>query len=53
MGVDKARFRNSVIPDCELQLDIEAIRPQAEFGNIKEQPKLMEKEWPMPNGQPL
>ena len=26
MGVDKARFRNPVIPDCELHLEIEAIR---------------------------
>ena len=26
MSVDKARFRNPVIPDCELHLDIEAIR---------------------------
>ena len=25
MSVDKARFRNPVIPDCELHLDIEAI----------------------------
>ena len=26
MGIDKARFRNPVIPDCELHLEIEAIR---------------------------
>ena len=26
MGVDKARFRNPVIPDCKLELNIEAIR---------------------------
>ena len=26
MGVEKARFRNPVIPDCELILKIEAIR---------------------------
>ena len=26
MSVDKARFRSPVIPDCELHLDIEAIR---------------------------
>ena len=25
MGVDKARFRNPVIPDCRLELNIEAI----------------------------
>ena len=26
MSVDKARFRHPVIPDCELNLDIEAVR---------------------------
>ena len=26
MSVDKAKFRSPVIPDCELHLDIEAIR---------------------------
>ena len=26
MGVDKARFRNPVIPECKLELNIEAIR---------------------------
>ena len=26
MGVEKARFRNPVIPDCKLELKIEAIR---------------------------
>ena len=26
MGVNKARFRNPVIPDCELNLEIEAVR---------------------------
>jgi 3-hydroxyacyl-[acyl-carrier-protein] dehydratase len=26
MGIEKARFRNPVIPDCELLLNIEAIR---------------------------
>ena len=26
MSVDKARFRSPVMPDCELHLDIEAIR---------------------------
>ena len=25
MGVEKARFRNPVLPDCDLHLDIEAI----------------------------
>jgi len=26
MGIEKARFRNPVIPDCELLLKVEAIR---------------------------
>ena len=26
MSIDKAKFRNPVIPDCELHLEIEAIR---------------------------
>ena len=26
MGVEKARFRNPVVPDCKLTLKIEAIR---------------------------
>jgi 3-hydroxyacyl-[acyl-carrier-protein] dehydratase len=26
MSIEKARFRNPVIPDCELRLDIEAVR---------------------------
>ena len=26
MGIEKARFRNPVIPDCDLELDIEATR---------------------------
>jgi len=29
MSVDKAKFRNPVIPDCELHLEIEAIRSHA------------------------
>ena len=41
MGVDKARFRNPVIPDCELHLEDHTV----EFGNIREKQKSMEKEW--------
>ena len=26
MTIDKARFRNPVIPDCKLELNIEAVR---------------------------
>ena len=39
MGVDKARFRSPVIPDCELHLEIEAVRSHGRVWNIKEQQK--------------
>ena len=35
MGVDKARFRSPVIPDCELHLDIEAIRSHGRVWKYK------------------
>ena len=35
MGVDKARFRHPVIPDCELHLDIEAIRSHGKVWKYK------------------
>ena len=35
MGVDKARFRNPVIPDCELHLEIEAIRSHSRVWKYK------------------
>ena len=35
MGVDKARFRNPVLPDCELYLDIEAIRSHGRVWRYK------------------
>ena len=35
MGVDKARFRNPVIPDCELHLEIEAIRSHGKVWKYK------------------
>ena len=35
MGVEKARFRNPVIPDCELHLDIEAIRSHGKVWKYK------------------
>ena len=35
MSVDKARFRNPVIPDCELQLEIEAIRSHGRVWKYK------------------
>ena len=35
MSVDKARFRSPVIPDCELQLEIEAIRSHGRVWKYK------------------
>ena len=35
MGVEKARFRNPVIPDCELMLKIEAIRSHGKVWKYK------------------
>ena len=35
MSVDKARFRNPVMPDCELHLDIEAIRSHGKVWKYK------------------
>ena len=35
MGVEKARFRNPVIPDCELKLKIEAIRSHGRVWKYK------------------
>ena len=35
MSVDKARFRNPVMPDCELHLDIEAVRSHGRVWKYK------------------
>ena len=35
MSVEKARFRNPVIPDCELNLDIEALRSHGRVWKYK------------------
>ena len=35
MNVEKARFRNPVIPDCELHLDIEAVRSHGKVWKYK------------------
>ena len=35
MGVDKARFRNPVIPDCTLELNIEAVRSHGRVWKYK------------------
>ena len=37
MGIEKARFRNPVIPDCELLLNIEAIRSHGKVWKYKGQ----------------
>ncbi len=35
MGIEKARFRNPVVPDCELNLKIEAIRSHGRVWKYK------------------
>jgi 3-hydroxyacyl-[acyl-carrier-protein] dehydratase len=37
MGIEKARFRNPVIPDCELLLNIEAVRSHGRVWKYKGQ----------------
>lgn len=44
MSVEKARFRNPVIPDCELHLDIEAIRSHGRVWKYKGVAKVNGKE---------
>ena len=53
MSVEKARFRNPVIPDCKLELKIEAIRSMEESGNIKVMPLWTVRKWLMHSGQLL
>ena len=43
MSVEKARFRNPVLPDCELHLDIEAIRSHGRVWKYKGVAKVNEK----------
>ncbi len=43
MSVDKARFRNPVIPDCELNLDIEAVRSHGRVWKYKGTARVNEK----------
>ena len=50
MSVDKARFRNPVIPDCKLELNIEAIRSHGRVWKYKgeafvNQKKMADAEW--------
>ena len=35
MSIEKAKFRNPIIPDCELHLDIEAIRSHGRVWKYK------------------
>ena len=35
MGIDKARFRNPVVPDCRLELNIEAVRSHGRVWKYK------------------
>ena len=53
MSVDKARFRNPVLPDCELHLDIEAIRSHGRVWKYKGVAKVNKKKWLMLSGQLL
>ena len=43
MSVDKARFRNPVIPECEMKLDIEAVRSHGRVWKYKGIAKVNEK----------
>ena len=43
MSVEKARFRNPVLPDCELHLDIEALRSHGRVWKYKGVAKVKEK----------
>ena len=43
MGVEKAKFRNPVIPDCQLLLDIEAVRSHGRVWKYKGVAKVNDK----------
>jgi len=43
MSIEKARFRNPVLPDCELHLDIEAVRSHGRVWKYKGIAKVDEK----------
>ena len=53
MGVEKARFRNPVIPNCNLILKIEAVRSHGRVWKYKGEAFVDEKKWPMQSGQLL
>ena len=50
MGIEKARFRNPVIPDCKLELNIEAIRSHGRVWKYKGEAFVDDKKWQMPCG---
>ena len=52
MSVEKARFRNPVIPDCKLELNIEAIRSHGRVWKYKGEAYVSEK-WLTLSGLPL
>ena len=50
MGIEKARFRNPVIPDCKLELNIEAVRSHGRVWKYKgvakvDNKRMAEAEW--------
>ena len=51
MGIEKARFRNPVIPDCKLRLNIEAIRSHGRVWKYQGEAFVNEKKWRMRFGQ--
>ena len=53
MGIEKARFRNPVIPNCELLLKIEAIRSHGRVWKYKGEAFVNKKKWQMQFGQLL
>ena len=51
MSVEKARFRNPVLPDCTLELNIEAIRSHGKVWKYKGDAFVEGKKWQMRCGQ--
>ena len=50
MSVEKARFRNPVIPNCKLELKIEAIRSHGRVWKYRGEAFVEGKKWQMLNG---
>ena len=50
MNVEKARFRNPVIPDCELHLKSKQLDQHGRVWKYKGIAKVNEKKWQMLNG---